>query len=195
VFVVVVVVVASPSVSSSTTPTPGSSPSTPGGTTSGRCIWSTRGTASPRWASPAGFRGDGAVRSGVLADCRLSAAQQLEVSSVQHDQRHRRPDVAPLHEPGEHAALLQPGRLPVSPASNSPPPPPPPPHRSSWSRSLELVYQRDGVMKGIPLFRFVAPTTMFANGLDYPPNEGFCPCRQSGLLNVSSCRHSESVTG
>ncbi|TNN35268.1 Scavenger receptor class B member 1 [Liparis tanakae] len=62
-------------------------------------------------------------------------------------------------------------------------------------RSLELVYQRDGVMKGIPLFRFVAPTTMFANGSDYPPNEGFCPCRQSGLLNVSSCRHSESATG
>ncbi|XP_056288335.1 scavenger receptor class B member 1 [Pseudoliparis swirei] len=60
-------------------------------------------------------------------------------------------------------------------------------------RSLELVYQRDGVMKGIPLFRFVAPTTMFANGLDYPPNEGFCPCRQSGLLNVSSCRHNSPV--
>ncbi|XP_075949946.1 scavenger receptor class B member 1 isoform X1 [Anarhichas minor] len=60
-------------------------------------------------------------------------------------------------------------------------------------RSLELVYQRDGEMKGIPLFRYVAPKTMFANGTDYAPNEGFCPCRQSGLLNVSSCRHNSPV--
>ncbi|XP_077944825.1 scavenger receptor class B member 1 isoform X2 [Gasterosteus aculeatus] len=60
-------------------------------------------------------------------------------------------------------------------------------------RSLELVYQRDGVMKGIPLYRYVAPKTLFANGSDYPPNEGFCPCRQSGLLNVSSCRHDSPV--
>ncbi|CAB1332531.1 unnamed protein product [Coregonus sp. 'balchen'] len=58
-------------------------------------------------------------------------------------------------------------------------------------RSLELVYQREGIMKGIPLYRYVAPKTMFANGSDYAPNEGFCPCRQSGLLNVSSCRSSE----
>ncbi|XP_038160148.1 scavenger receptor class B member 1 isoform X1 [Cyprinodon tularosa] len=60
-------------------------------------------------------------------------------------------------------------------------------------RSLELVYQRSGEMQGIPLYRFVAPNTMFANGTDYPPNEGFCPCRQSGLLNVSSCRHNSPV--
>ncbi|KAM8828243.1 scavenger receptor class B member 1 isoform 3-T3 [Spinachia spinachia] len=60
-------------------------------------------------------------------------------------------------------------------------------------RSLELVYQRDGAMKGIPLYRYVAPKTLFANGSDYPPNEGFCPCRQSGLLNVSSCRHNSPV--
>nr|XP_020484461.2 LOW QUALITY PROTEIN: scavenger receptor class B member 1-like [Labrus bergylta] len=58
-------------------------------------------------------------------------------------------------------------------------------------RSMELVYQRPGEMKGIPLYRYVAPKTLFANGTDYAPNEGFCPCRQSGLLNVSSCRHSE----
>lgn len=60
-------------------------------------------------------------------------------------------------------------------------------------RSLELVYQRQGKFKDIPLYRFVAPKTMFANGTDYPPNEGFCPCRQSGLLNVSRCRHSEYI--
>ncbi|XP_041826592.1 scavenger receptor class B member 1 isoform X2 [Melanotaenia boesemani] len=60
-------------------------------------------------------------------------------------------------------------------------------------RSLELVYQRPGKMEGIPLYRYVAPKTMFANGTDYAPNEGFCPCRQSGLLNVSSCRHNSPV--
>uniref|UniRef100_A0A3Q4GF12 Scavenger receptor class B member 1 n=1 Tax=Neolamprologus brichardi TaxID=32507 RepID=A0A3Q4GF12_NEOBR len=56
-------------------------------------------------------------------------------------------------------------------------------------RSMELVYQRPGEMYGIPLYRYVAPKTLFANGTDYAPNEGFCPCRQSGLLNVSSCPH------
>uniref|UniRef100_A0A3P9L304 Scavenger receptor class B member 1 n=1 Tax=Oryzias latipes TaxID=8090 RepID=A0A3P9L304_ORYLA len=60
-------------------------------------------------------------------------------------------------------------------------------------RSLELVYQRTGEMLGIPLYRFVAPRTMFANGSQYEPNQGFCPCRQSGLLNVSSCRHNSPV--
>ncbi|XP_067339666.1 scavenger receptor class B member 1 isoform X2 [Channa argus] len=60
-------------------------------------------------------------------------------------------------------------------------------------RSLELVYQRQGTFKGVPLYRFVSPKTMFANGTDYAPNEGFCPCRQSGLLNVSSCRYNTPV--
>ncbi|CAN9504477.1 unnamed protein product [Ophioblennius macclurei] len=60
-------------------------------------------------------------------------------------------------------------------------------------RSLELVYQRPGKMHGIPLYRYVAPKTMFANGTTYAPNAGFCPCRQSGLLNVSSCRHNSPV--
>ncbi|KAM4635003.1 scavenger receptor class B member 1 isoform 2-T2 [Polymixia lowei] len=60
-------------------------------------------------------------------------------------------------------------------------------------RSMELIYQRPGIMKGIPLYRYVAPKTLFANGSDYAPNEGFCPCRQSGLLNVSSCRNKAPV--
>ncbi|XP_030625032.1 scavenger receptor class B member 1 [Chanos chanos] len=60
-------------------------------------------------------------------------------------------------------------------------------------RSMELVYQRPGVMRGIPVYRFVAPKTLFANGSDYAPNEGFCPCRESGLLNVSTCRHNSPV--
>ncbi|XP_075996074.1 scavenger receptor class B member 1 isoform X2 [Genypterus blacodes] len=60
-------------------------------------------------------------------------------------------------------------------------------------RSMELVYQSSGEMEGIPLYRFVASKTLFANGTDYAPNQGFCPCRQSGLLNVSSCRHKSPV--
>ncbi|KAJ8339526.1 hypothetical protein SKAU_G00363120 [Synaphobranchus kaupii] len=60
-------------------------------------------------------------------------------------------------------------------------------------RSMELVFERPGMMEGIPVYRFVAPTTLFANGSVYPPNEGFCPCRQSGLLNVSSCRQHSPV--
>ncbi|XP_014453987.1 scavenger receptor class B member 1 isoform X1 [Alligator mississippiensis] len=55
-------------------------------------------------------------------------------------------------------------------------------------RSMALVYEQPGEFKGIPTFRYVAPKTLFANGTDYPPNEGFCPCRESGIQNVSSCR-------
>ncbi|XP_043924462.1 scavenger receptor class B member 1 isoform X1 [Protopterus annectens] len=55
-------------------------------------------------------------------------------------------------------------------------------------RSMELVYEQSGVSNSIPVYRYIAPKTLFANGTDYPPNEGFCPCRQSGILNVSTCR-------
>uniref|UniRef100_A0A8C2XVT4 Scavenger receptor class B member 1 n=1 Tax=Capra hircus TaxID=9925 RepID=A0A8C2XVT4_CAPHI len=55
-------------------------------------------------------------------------------------------------------------------------------------RSMKLVYKEQGVFGGIPTFRFVAPNTLFANGSVYPPNEGFCPCRESGIQNVSTCR-------
>ncbi|XP_053136423.1 scavenger receptor class B member 1 isoform X2 [Hemicordylus capensis] len=56
-------------------------------------------------------------------------------------------------------------------------------------RSMELEYRDSGHFKGIPTLTFVAPKTLFANGADYPPNEGFCPCRQSGIQNLSSCQH------
>lgn len=55
-------------------------------------------------------------------------------------------------------------------------------------RSMKLIYQEAGVYEGIPTFRFKAPDTLFANGSVYPPNEGFCPCLQSGIQNVSTCR-------
>ncbi|XP_068268405.1 scavenger receptor class B member 1 isoform X1 [Nyctibius grandis] len=55
-------------------------------------------------------------------------------------------------------------------------------------RSMTLVYEQSGKFEGVPTYRFVAPKTLFANGTDYPPNEGFCPCMQSGIQNISTCR-------
>ncbi|KAG8515000.1 Scavenger receptor class B member 1 [Galemys pyrenaicus] len=55
-------------------------------------------------------------------------------------------------------------------------------------RSMKLIFKESGAFKGIPTYRFVAPRTLFANGSVYPPNEGFCPCLQSGIQNVSTCR-------
>ncbi|VTJ64067.1 Hypothetical predicted protein [Marmota monax] len=55
-------------------------------------------------------------------------------------------------------------------------------------RSMKLIYQEPGMFEGIPTYRFVAPKTLFANGSVYPPNEGFCPCLESGIQNVSTCR-------
>ncbi|XP_029475565.1 scavenger receptor class B member 1 isoform X2 [Rhinatrema bivittatum] len=60
-------------------------------------------------------------------------------------------------------------------------------------RSMSLVYEKSGEFKGIPTYRFVAPNTLFANGTSYPPNEGFCPCLESGVQNVSSCRFNAPV--
>ncbi|XP_070618217.1 scavenger receptor class B member 1 isoform X2 [Erythrolamprus reginae] len=55
-------------------------------------------------------------------------------------------------------------------------------------RSIKLNYTQPGDFKGIPVYRYTAPKTLFANGTVYPPNEGFCPCRQSGIQNISSCK-------
>lgn len=55
-------------------------------------------------------------------------------------------------------------------------------------RSMKLTYNESRVFEGIPTYRFTAPDTLFANGSVYPPNEGFCPCRESGIQNVSTCR-------
>lgn len=55
---------------------------------------------------------------------------------------------------------------------------------------MKLIYKESGTFQGIPTYRFVAPSTLFANGSVYPPNEGFCPCLESGIQNVSTCRFS-----
>ena len=61
-------------------------------------------------------------------------------------------------------------------------------------RSMNLVYKESGVFEGIPTYRFVAPSTLFANGSIYPPNEGFCPCLESGIQNISTCRFSTCLS-
>lgn len=60
------------------------------------------------------------------SDCPPSTAELLEEPPVQHDQRHSRADVAPLHDHREHLTLLQPRRLQVSrrPAPQPPTVPP-----------------------------------------------------------------------
>ncbi|XP_063820663.1 scavenger receptor class B member 1 isoform X2 [Pseudophryne corroboree] len=55
-------------------------------------------------------------------------------------------------------------------------------------RSLTLVYEKEESFRGIPTYRYTSPDYLFANGTDYSPNEGFCPCVASGVMNVSSCR-------
>ncbi|KAM3939936.1 scavenger receptor class B member 1 isoform 2-T2 [Leptodactylus fuscus] len=55
-------------------------------------------------------------------------------------------------------------------------------------RSMKLVFEKEESFRGIPTYRYTAPNYLFANGSDYPPNEGFCPCVASGVMNVSSCR-------
>ncbi|XP_053327984.1 scavenger receptor class B member 1 isoform X2 [Spea bombifrons] len=55
-------------------------------------------------------------------------------------------------------------------------------------RSLTFVYEKEADFRGIPTYRYIAPNYLFANGTDYPPNEGFCPCLASGVQNMSSCR-------
>ena len=65
---------------------------------------------------------------------------------------------------------------------------------SAPHRSMNLVYKESGVFEGIPTYRFVAPSTLFANGSTYPPNEGFCPCLESGIQNISTCRFSTCLS-
>ncbi|XP_015276339.1 PREDICTED: scavenger receptor class B member 1 [Gekko japonicus] len=55
-------------------------------------------------------------------------------------------------------------------------------------RSMRLQFKEMGEFQRVPVYRYEAPKTLFANGTVYPPNEGFCPCRQSGIQNMSSCR-------
>ncbi|XP_063171484.1 scavenger receptor class B member 1 isoform X2 [Candoia aspera] len=60
-------------------------------------------------------------------------------------------------------------------------------------RSIKLNYTKTEKFQGIPLYRYTLPKTLFANGTVYPPNECFCPCRQSGIQNISSCQSNAPI--
>lgn len=59
-------------------------------------------------------------------------------------------------------------------------------------RSLFLVYDSSGAVAGVPTFRFVPSSMVFANTSVNPANAGFCVpagnCPGTGVLNVSVCR-------
>lgn len=64
-------------------------------------------------------------------------------------------------------------------------------------RSLYTVYEEDVTVKGITGYRFVPPSSVFANLTVNPDNAGFCVpagnCLGSGLLNVSVCKEGKTM--
>lgn len=68
---------------------------------------------------------------------------------------------------------------------------------SDLCRSLYTVYEEDVIVKGISGYRFVPPSSVFANLTVNPDNAGFCVpagnCLGSGLLNVSVCKEGAPI--
>uniref|UniRef100_A0A3P9KWZ4 Scavenger receptor class B, member 2c n=1 Tax=Oryzias latipes TaxID=8090 RepID=A0A3P9KWZ4_ORYLA len=68
---------------------------------------------------------------------------------------------------------------------------------SELCRSLYAVYEDDVSVKGIPGYRFILPSEVFANESVNPANAGFCVpagnCLGSGLLNVSACKQGAPI--
>ncbi|XP_029024819.1 lysosome membrane protein 2c [Betta splendens] len=68
---------------------------------------------------------------------------------------------------------------------------------SDLCRSLYAQYEGDVTVKGIPGYRFVPPSKVFANATVNPANEGFCVpagnCLGSGVLNVSTCKQGAPI--
>ncbi|XP_077987922.1 scavenger receptor class B member 1-like isoform X2 [Glandiceps talaboti] len=57
-------------------------------------------------------------------------------------------------------------------------------------RSMPYVYESELSYRGVTLWHFPLAKYAYANGTEYPPNQGFCKpkCVPSGLLNVGACR-------
>ncbi|XP_065099686.1 lysosome membrane protein 2c [Paramisgurnus dabryanus] len=68
---------------------------------------------------------------------------------------------------------------------------------SDLCRSLYAEYESDVSVQGLPGFRFVPPSEVFANITINPDNAGFCvpngTCLSSGLLNVSVCKEGAPI--
>ncbi|KAF7661796.1 hypothetical protein LDENG_00254830 [Lucifuga dentata] len=68
---------------------------------------------------------------------------------------------------------------------------------SDLCRSLYAEYVEDVTVKGIPGYRFVPPSKVFANLTVNPANAGFCipagNCLGSGVLNVSLCKQGAPI--
>ncbi|ESO89463.1 hypothetical protein LOTGIDRAFT_165058 [Lottia gigantea] len=68
---------------------------------------------------------------------------------------------------------------------------------SDVCRSLDLLYRYEYTLKGIDLYRYVAPPSLFENSTANPANKGFCTeaegCLPSGVVDVSACRQSAPI--
>ncbi|KAM9735347.1 lysosome membrane protein 2c [Menidia menidia] len=68
---------------------------------------------------------------------------------------------------------------------------------SDLCRSLYALYEDDVTVRGVPGYRFVPPSEVFANQTVNPANAGFCVpagnCLGSGLLNVSVCKQGAPI--
>ncbi|KAJ8261386.1 hypothetical protein COCON_G00171090 [Conger conger] len=68
---------------------------------------------------------------------------------------------------------------------------------SDLCRSIYAQYEKDLSVRGIPAYRFVPPSAVFANVSVNPANTGFCvpagKCLASGLLNVSVCKQGAPI--
>ncbi|KAJ8338941.1 hypothetical protein SKAU_G00357270 [Synaphobranchus kaupii] len=68
---------------------------------------------------------------------------------------------------------------------------------SDLCRSIYAQYEKDVSVRGIPAYRFVPPSEVFANFTVNPANAGFCvppgTCLPSGLLNVSVCKQGAPI--
>ncbi|KAF4099000.1 lysosome membrane protein 2c [Onychostoma macrolepis] len=68
---------------------------------------------------------------------------------------------------------------------------------SDLCRSIYAQYESDVSVRGVPGFRFVPPSEVFANRTINPDNAGFCVpagnCLGSGLLNVSVCKEGAPI--